>query len=219
MQFIDIRLDHSLLRETMRAVPEMRVEWVRNVSIDGDREILFWASGGAFDRFDSALDDDSTVTVAKAVDVGDQRLYQAAIAGEGAETDLFPVLVDVGGVVMSATVTHDGWRCEFGFPDRASVDRFFDVVAAHDVDYEIYRLSELEGARDGPEFGLTDAQRETLAAALERGYFDVPRQTTLEELGDDLGVSDTAVSHRLRRGVKGILEDVVDAGTDRTTST
>lgn len=54
-------------------------------------------------------------------------------------------------------------------------------------------------------FGLTPSQQEALAVALEQGYFDVPRTTTLVEIAERLGVSDQAVSERLRRGEKHLL--------------
>lgn len=41
--------------------------------------------------------------------------------------------------------------------------------------------------------------------ALERGYFDVPRQVNLTGLAEEMDVSDTAVSQRIRRGITGLL--------------
>jgi predicted DNA binding protein len=55
-------------------------------------------------------------------------------------------------------------------------------------------------------FGLTSAQREALTVAFEAGYFDVPAQTTLDSLSDVLGVTSQAVSERLNRGTKKLVE-------------
>jgi predicted DNA binding protein len=41
--------------------------------------------------------------------------------------------------------------------------------------------------------------------AVERGYFDVPRKTTLEELADELDISRQALSEHVRRGTEKIL--------------
>lgn len=49
-------------------------------------------------------------------------------------------------------------------------------------------------------FGLTTGQRDLVVAAYEAGYFDVPRETTLVELGEELEISDSAVSQRLAVG-------------------
>lgn len=47
--------------------------------------------------------------------------------------------------------------------------------------------------------GLTTRQRETLRLAADRCYFEIPRRATLADLADELGVSDQAISERLRR--------------------
>lgn len=60
-----------------------------------------------------------------------------------------------------------------------------------------------------PELVLTPTQRETLETAYEHGYFDDPRNATVAELANQLEVSASAVSGRLRRGTKALLEDTV----------
>lgn len=52
---------------------------------------------------------------------------------------------------------------------------------------------------------LTATQAEALTLALDAGYFDVPRAVSLNELAAQLGVSDSAVSQRLRRGLSTLL--------------
>lgn len=57
---------------------------------------------------------------------------------------------------------------------------------------------------------LSESERETLCAALEKGYFEVPRETTLNEVANELGRSDVEVSQQLRRGM-GIVLRTTDA--------
>lgn len=45
---------------------------------------------------------------------------------------------------------------------------------------------------------LTDKQRETLELALRMGYYERPRDANLTDLSDELGISKSAVSQRLR---------------------
>ena len=52
---------------------------------------------------------------------------------------------------------------------------------------------------------MTDAQQEALVLAYERGYFNTPRDVTMADLGEELGISQQAVASRLRRGVSAIL--------------
>jgi hypothetical protein len=62
---------------------------------------------------------------------------------------------------------------------------------------------------DRPEL-LTPVQRRTLVVAIEQGYFEIPRQSTLDDLAADLGVSKQAVSERLRRALGAVAVDAVD---------
>lgn len=61
---------------------------------------------------------------------------------------------------------------------------------------------------------LTDREREVLETALERGYYETPRTTTLTALGTELGVSDVAVSKTLRRVERKLLTAAVDRPDD-----
>ena len=54
---------------------------------------------------------------------------------------------------------------------------------------------------------LPAEERETLRVALEKGYFEVPRATTLVEVADELGRSDVEVSQQLRRGMGDVLRE------------
>ena len=212
MKFVEILLDHPLLRVALQESPEMEVEWVRNAPPSEEWEMLFWASGGDFDAFDSGLENDPTVTVIRSIDVGMQRLYQVEIVGPGAETDLYPVVVELGGMVISATVTPEGWLCEFGFPDQASVQTYFETVEEYQIEFDIRRIYDLQQDEPEPDYDLTAAQRETLVTARQAGYFDIPREISLQELGDEFDTSDQAASERLRRGMKKLVDNTLPTG-------
>ncbi|WP_265110401.1 helix-turn-helix domain-containing protein [Halosolutus halophilus] len=67
-------------------------------------------------------------------------------------------------------------------------------------------MSLLEGCRS-----LTQTERETFEVASNRGYYETPRDTTLDELADHFDVSKTAVSMNLRRGERKILKAALNA--------
>jgi predicted DNA binding protein len=60
---------------------------------------------------------------------------------------------------------------------------------------------------------LTELQQETLVAALEAGYYELPREVTMGELAERLGVSQQALAKRLRRGYRNLIEDSLVVGT------
>lgn len=57
---------------------------------------------------------------------------------------------------------------------------------------------------------LTGKQREALDAAVTSGYYDSPKRVSLGELADDLGISKSALSHRLRAAESKLVTSVLD---------
>lgn len=58
---------------------------------------------------------------------------------------------------------------------------------------------------------LTATERETIATAVESGYFQSPRKTTLSELASEFNISKPGVSKNLRRGQRKITRSVAGA--------
>lgn len=220
MIFVAFRFDYPFLRESLLNAPRMEIEWIRDVMSEGQREMLFWARWGDFEAFDAGIENDPTVTLLDAHDIGKQRIYRVGLEGQGEKTGpgLYPLLIDTASFVQRATATTDGWFCRIGSPDKSTLDQFFCACRERDIEYDIERVVERRDI-ETETFGLTGAQREALVTAFECGYFAVPRDCTLEELGDRLDISDTAVSMRLRRGIQTLLERTVslDLDADRET--
>jgi predicted DNA binding protein len=61
---------------------------------------------------------------------------------------------------------------------------------------------------------LSEVEEETLVAAVEQGYFQSPRQTTLGDLANDFDISKPALSKNLRRSQQKVLDGVVTAIND-----
>ncbi|WP_290818742.1 helix-turn-helix domain-containing protein [Halovivax sp.] len=66
------------------------------------------------------------------------------------------------------------------------------------------------GADAGGAPALTDRQREVLLAAHDRGYYELPRETTTAAVGDAVGVGRRTAEEHLRRAERKILDAVVD---------
>lgn len=134
-------------------------------------------------------------------DVEGRRLYRVDFTDLGRETNLLPKIVEAGGVMREAIGTNDGWRCRVRLPDREAFEQVYEFAQSHEIDFTFHRLYEQTGwVEGGP--ALTDAQRETLIEAVDSGYIGIPRECSLAELGDRLGISETAASERFRRAVK-----------------
>jgi len=97
----------------------------------------------------------------------------------------------------------------------------FDVAGPQDAIAETIEEYEragvdvsLETLRDyeytpGPIASLTERQQEVLATAYEAGYFEVPRQTTTEDLAETLAVDSSTVSEHLVRAQRNLLSGLL----------
>ncbi|MFB6270563.1 MAG: helix-turn-helix domain-containing protein [Halobacterium sp.] len=55
---------------------------------------------------------------------------------------------------------------------------------------------------------LTARQREAVSAAVDLGYYDVPREATLEDVAAELGVASSTVSDHLRKAEAAVMSGV-----------
>lgn len=103
----------------------------------------------------------------------------------------------------------DPWSVQLLFPARAHATQFRERCAEEGISFDVRRISELTDRVSESAFNLTDEQHEALHLAIGRGYSSIPREVTLAELADEVGISQQAMSERLRRGTAKVLVDAV----------
>lgn len=111
-------------------------------------------------------------------------------------------------IVLRAGGSQTAWEFELRFEDQSDIGRFQRECGEHDISLSVDRVI-TKSVANPPMEKLTESQRKTVQLALEEGYFDVPRKTTLVELADELGVSDQAVSARIRRAMKKLSQQLL----------
>lgn len=62
---------------------------------------------------------------------------------------------------------------------------------------------------------LSKSHHELLANAIDKGYFKIPRETTLVELADKQGVSDVEASEQLREGIELVVRAYLAETTEQ----
>ena len=164
---------------------------------------FFWARGvGA--EFDDALAADPTIERHRVVtETPEDRLYSATLASSPGAT-VVPAFRHIDVQFLNATHGNTGAVVRVRCPSWERFGPLRQVVETTNGSFSarrIYRDGETALCR----FNMTPAQREALTAALEAGYYEVPRDATLQEIASQLGISDSAASARLRRGVAGLL--------------
>lgn len=198
--------DYAIEAELERIVPT------------GDRVIPYvWVTGDS-EMLDSLTEALTASEKTRSVDVLDklaidrssevQCLYRIEwIVGE---LDVIRGIVDANGAVLEGESTNGHWRLRLRFPDHQNVAAFYRYLTDNAItEFHIESIYELEQRSDRASKPWTPEQREALSVAADRGYFEVPRDGSLESVGEALGISQQAASERVRRGVRNVVYDAL----------
>ncbi|WP_129115755.1 helix-turn-helix domain-containing protein [Halegenticoccus tardaugens] len=173
-------------------------------------KLLVWASGGDLDRFESSTEDDPTVMEVTPLATRDsKRLYRIDFPRDELESLFDTLFYDHDTLLVDGVITADGWDLRMRALDKSAISRVYDELQerGHAVHFHSIHSECDDHSVDAK---LSEAQYEALSAAFERGYYDVPRETNLEELAEEFPVSSQALSERLRRATAAVLEDALD---------
>jgi len=195
---------------TLEAVPDVDVAVERVVAADPEHVmpyVWFATDSSTLAAVDDALAADPSVDDAtRLVARDDTALYRIEWTSDVAVT--VSLLTDAHATVLDATVENTRWQFRMLFHDRATLSRTYEFATEQGLSIEILRIHRLEERRHG-RFGLTDAQYESLIAALEYGYYEIPREMDMDKLSDELDISHQALSERLRRAHRTLVEELV----------
>lgn len=202
---------------TLEAVPDMVLRFEDARSDLGDAPgVIFWASGDDFETYEAALADSPEVTdYERLTALSDRRLYRVTFADAVRQRLLHSVIVENDITILELTMTAERMRVLARFPTREALAAFRDACRERGMEFGLRQLYDEESvANDGGverRYGITESQREALLCALDAGYFDVPRCTKMEAIADEMGVSTTALSRRLRRGQRNLVRNTLAA--------
>ena len=200
------------LGELLEVRPGVRVRLEPMVPTGTTTVPYFWVDTGDAAAVEAALEASALVEDVRVVDEADgETLFGVAWSAE--VNGLLEVIAETAGVVLRGTGEGDDWSFRLRFPDRVDLSAFYWSCSEAGIPLELREVYDASGGDRDSDVRLTDEQREALAAALEAGYFAVPRRTTLGELAERLGISDTAASQRIRRGLAALLSATLGVET------
>jgi hypothetical protein len=108
------------------------------------------------------------------------------------------------------------WRILMRSDQRIGV--FYDELGARLRDGLTFRMGHLRDAsgwrRERAAVTLPPEQDRALRAAVEAGYYDPPRETTLDDIATTLDIPRSTLSYRLRQAESTLLHRYVDADVD-----
>ncbi len=167
----------------------------------GDATVpLFWIYGPIENGFLDSVEDYPTVTSIAEVDVFEDRIL-FRLDWDASQDELFECILNNDGQILGAAGTSKGWDFEIRFPSREDLSRCQACCEEMQIPIELSRVYNPTDPEGSPWYGLSEPQREALMLAVQMGYYDIPRGCTTKELADELGISDQAVTERLRRAI------------------
>lgn len=203
-----------VLAYAVQAVPSVDVEIERMV-VDGLEQATpyFWVTGEALDEFEAALDDDLTIENVVLLDSSERERFYRANWRERVRGILYAIAEETA-TIMMATCDSGTWHMRMLFADQETLSDFHDYCAVYDVGLDLQRLYDPVNPDTFGRYEVTAEQEEVLCQALDAGYFAVPREISLEELADQIGISQNAASARLRRGHANLVRNTLDRTAD-----
>lgn len=152
------------------------------------------------DTFESRVDEHPRINDVVEVDQNDgTSLY--AVDWESSTDQIFESLLEADGQIIGGAT--DASRCtiRLSFRSYDAFATFEKQCREADFDFHLERLYNPTRPDAGRWYGLTARQRETLIRAVKGGYYSIPRGISTEELADEFGISDQAITERLRRAI------------------
>lgn len=214
---VSVPSDGFVLGETMQAVPAERIEIEQLVPSSGLTLPYFWVEQTDADAAEAALAEELAVDTVTQVDALDGRVLFRIEWTEDVDSFLAN-LVTYEAAVLDAVGTDEEWKFQLRFPSYEVLSAFYRACVEDGLDMELDRVHNPVEAASQSRFGLTTDQERTLTTAYDAGYFSIPRGTTIRELGDALGISDSAVSQRLHRGEESLIGATLLTAADTSLS-
>ncbi|MFC6769104.1 helix-turn-helix domain-containing protein [Natrinema soli] len=202
---LDIAHPDLALTPTIRDCPDASIEVVPHSTTDPETGLFFYLVEGADDAFEDVLERDHTVADWMLVDDhGSTRVYRLQHTEDAAL--ISPMATELGGLLLKAETNDRGWTNRLHLPDREALAALWERCEEMDISFELHRMFRQDEWTGETVPELTDEQRVALVRAHEEGYFEEPRETSLEELAERLDISPTAVGGRIRRGTGQLVE-------------
>ncbi|QFU82267.1 helix-turn-helix domain-containing protein [Natronorubrum aibiense] len=200
--------DEFPLGTLFEQLPDVSIELERIIPAQEVVIPYFWVRGTTVDDVEDAFSEHPGVKRIQFIDsVEDEHLLRVEWAVD--YDDVLTTLTETQVALIEAVGTDKQWTFDIRGDTRSDIADFQSRCRELDIQLTLTELHALTPVETGTEAALTDTQQEALVLAYERGYFESPRETTMEEIGDELGISQQAVASRLRRGIKHILGETL----------
>ena len=219
-----VRFAHpnGALRDTLEALPSVPVRVLRDAGTDPEHVAsVFMFADIELSKLEKTLEEDRSVATTHPMP-NYEGMQVFGIKFTSNTELLAPAVTAHEGFSLEAKRTDaetgmHGWCERWLFSHREGLNAVWQEARDRGFQFDIRSINRFRPDGSAITGRLTEEQRETLLFAYDRGYFEEPRKTSLEELAEEMGLSSTAVGGRIRRGINELVEATVveEATNDR----
>lgn len=178
---------------------------------DDERALLHFHAEGEVDEYTEALDDRGEIDYLQVTNGGSVAQCRCLL-----HDDCVLRVLTTAGFMPHEIRLVDGTERFRGSVVGRDVLRDVIQTAQELGNVKLERVAELtpdanvdQGLDATIESSLTKQQREALIAALEQGYFNVPRGATATDVADELGISKSSFLGRMKRAQQTVFEQLL----------
>lgn len=188
-----------------------RMEWMTRET-DGTVVQYFTVDGADTDTVVASVTSADHVRSCTPVGEGDTDLYEIRLA-----ESIVVELLDAGVETREIRVDERGATIVATSPPDTDVRNVLQQVRSVYSGVELVAKRTLDAPDSEEEaprlrgVSMTDRQLDAIDAAFEAGYFEWPRESTAEEVAEDLGISAATLHYHLRRAEQALVGAFLDA--------
>jgi predicted DNA binding protein len=115
---------------------------------------------------------------------------------------LLYALIKCGVLINFPVRVKDGYAYWRLISSRKSIDQLLTLFEQKNIDFELLRIGKSPYLLEDDKHKLTYNESHVLDKAISLGFFEIPREISLEELANKMGKSKSALSVMLRKIIK-----------------
>lgn len=178
-------------------------------NVSGDELGIMHLVHGEREAFEAALGDIDSVLEYELTSVDDDAFYaylrSTLTRGSG---ELFARLTQGRLVVVHPVEWHpDGTQSIDVIGSAGEIQDLVDGLP-DPVECTVEAIGGLEGVAEAAKARLSDRQQEALESALDLGYYDIPREASVEDVAADIGCARSTAAEHLRKTESKLLHAV-----------
>lgn len=190
------------LGRVLQSFPNATAELERVVPLRETIMPLLWVEGGDPEAVESSLRSHSQVKSVDALTTTEtETLFE--VHWTPAADGLTEALLNTDATVLDARGTAESWDFRLRFGAHEDLSAFNVALTRKGIPVTLRRIYHPPLEEISP---MSPVQRETLLTAYRQGYFQIPRRINQADLAEDLEISDSALSQRIRRAVSKLIE-------------